>query len=395
METFVPRGNIYGPILPQFVLEKSITLGAKVMYAILCNYASERDHCWPSQATLAARLSCSISSVKKYLGELVNERLIEVQNEKCRSSIYYMLRPAALLSKQSTTVHTQSNSGSAQPKNGYLNTLNKESKNTNPPLPPKSAAPKQAASASTPAAGGVSSFAHDFERLWAMYPKKEAKGFALNAWNLLRKKGELPSIADLQRSIEQFMGTESWQREQGRFIPHFGNWLRGQRWLDSAISPKTELPQTNQPVTDARCKAFLDGEERIRQERQKERDTLRPSFEAFAAQFKEQGLSFHEPMAFGLWMYLHSKQCAPAASDVPEDNSLGIIDFLEAHKRNKLFAKTAKQPLPQANQNHSTTPTLISQSGFFSHCGDALRNLGFGSGLLPTRSALCGAGASL
>ena len=388
METFVPRGNIYGPILPQFVLEKSITLGAKVMYSLLCNYASERDHCWPSQATLAIRLSCSVSSVKKYLGELIKEHLIEVRHEKCRSSVYYMLRPVALSGRQPKIT-------SAQPKNGYINTLNKESKNTNPPLPPKSAAPKQAASASTPAAGGVSSFSQDFERLWALYPKKEAKGFALNAWQLLRNKGELPAFADLQRSIEQFLGTESWQREQGRFIPHFGNWLRGQRWLDSAISPKTELPQTNQPVTDARCKAFLDGEERIRQERQKERDTLRPSFEAFAAQFKEQGLSFHEPMAFGLWMYLHSKQCAPAASDVPEENSLGIIDFLEAHKRNKLFAKTAKQPLPQANQNHSTTPTLISQSGFFSHCGDALRNLGFSSSLLPTQSALCGAGASL
>ena len=395
METFVPRGNIYGPILPQFVLEKSITLGAKVMYAILCNYASERDHCWPSQATLAARLSCSISSVKKYLGELVNERLIEVQNEKCRSSIYYMLRPAALLSKQSTTVHTQSNSGSAQPKNGYLNTLNKESKNTNPPLPPKSAAPKQAASASTPAAGGVSSFTQDFEELWALYPKKEAKGFAFNAWQLLRKKGELPALAELQQSIKQLMGTECWQREQGRFIPHFGNWLRGQRWLDSAISPKAEKQPIKQAATDERCQVFLDGEERLRQERQKERDKLRPCFEAFAAKFTGQGQSFHEPMAFGLWMFLHSKQCAPSAIDVPENNSLGIIAFLEAHKRKKPSAKSAAQPLPQKNKNHSTHPVLLSQSGFFSHCGDALRNLGFGSGLLPTQSALCGAGVSL
>ncbi len=388
METFVPRGNIYGPILPQFVLEKSITLGAKVMYSLLCNYASERDHCWPSQATLAIRLSCSVSSVKKYLGELIKEHLIEVRHEKCRSSVYYMLRPVALSGRQPKIT-------SAQPKNGYINTLNKESKNTNPPLPPKSAAPKQAASASTPAAGGVSSFSQDFERLWALYPKKEAKGFALNAWQLLRNKGELPAFADLQRSIEQFLGTESWQREQGRFIPHFGNWLRGQRWLDSASSPKTELPQAKQPATDTRCQAFLDGEERIRQERQKERDTLRPYFEAFAAKFTGQGQSFHEPMAFGLWMFLHSKQCAPSATDVPENNSLGIIAFLEAHKRKKPSAKSAAQPLPQKNQHHSTHPVLLSQSGFFSHCGDALRNLGFGSGLLPTQSALCGAGASL
>ena len=44
METFAPKGKIFGPILPQFILEKRITLGAKVMYALLCNYAYEKDH---------------------------------------------------------------------------------------------------------------------------------------------------------------------------------------------------------------------------------------------------------------------------------------------------------------------------------------------------------------
>ncbi|WP_308599291.1 helix-turn-helix domain-containing protein, partial [uncultured Desulfovibrio sp.] len=63
METFAPKGKIFGPILPQFIFEKSISLGAKTMYALLCDYASEKDHCWPSQATLAKRLSCSISTV--------------------------------------------------------------------------------------------------------------------------------------------------------------------------------------------------------------------------------------------------------------------------------------------------------------------------------------------
>ena len=93
METFSPKGKIFGPILPQFILEKRITLGAKVMYALLCNYASEKDHCWPSHATLASRLSCSISSVKNYLAELVRENLIAIRKEHYRSSVYYLIRP--------------------------------------------------------------------------------------------------------------------------------------------------------------------------------------------------------------------------------------------------------------------------------------------------------------
>lgn len=42
MQTFTPRGKIHGPILPQFVLETSLSFGAKIMYALLCNYASEK-----------------------------------------------------------------------------------------------------------------------------------------------------------------------------------------------------------------------------------------------------------------------------------------------------------------------------------------------------------------
>ena len=90
METFAPKGNIRGPILPQFVLQMSITFGAKTMYAILCDYAADKDHCWPSQTTLAKRLSCSISSVKNYLAELVREKLISIKREQYRSSVYYL-----------------------------------------------------------------------------------------------------------------------------------------------------------------------------------------------------------------------------------------------------------------------------------------------------------------
>ena len=104
METFVPKGNIYGPILPQFVLQKSITFGAKTMYALLCDYAADKDHCWPSQATLAKRLSCSISSIKNYLAELVREKLISVKREQYRSSVYYILRPEDFSAKQETNL---------------------------------------------------------------------------------------------------------------------------------------------------------------------------------------------------------------------------------------------------------------------------------------------------
>ena len=127
METFSPKGKIFGPILPQFILEKRITLGAKVMYALLCNYASEKDHCWPSHATLASRLSCSISSVKNYLAELMRENLIAIRKEHYRSSVYYLIRPEhndnadESNPERSERVFTCNKSSS-----GYINNFNKQ-----------------------------------------------------------------------------------------------------------------------------------------------------------------------------------------------------------------------------------------------------------------------------
>lgn len=138
METFAPKGKIFGPILPQFILEKRITLGAKVMYALLCNYASEKDHCWPSHATLASRLSCSISSVKNYLAELVRENLIAIRKEHYRSSVYYLIRPEhnnnadESNSERSERVFTCNKSSS-----GYINNFNKQKQEKTPPFPPK------------------------------------------------------------------------------------------------------------------------------------------------------------------------------------------------------------------------------------------------------------------
>jgi hypothetical protein len=38
-------------------------------------------------------------------------------------------------------------------------------------------------------------------------------------------------------------------------------------------------------------------------------------------------------MAFGTWRFLHGRGQAPAPSDVPDDNTLGIMEFMRAFRR--------------------------------------------------------------
>lgn len=203
------------------------------MYALLCNYASDKDHCWPSQKTLAARLACSVSSIKNYLAELVRERLIEVRHENYRSSVYYILQPEALR-KRAAPAGDQPKYDSGQPESGHINNLSKQQEE-NSPLPPMKSERKDALSSSAPSAGGVGSAELDFETAWESYPRKEAKGFARMAWFKLLRSGQLPSLQELLSAIARSSASESWQKEQGRFIPQMANWLRGQRWLDPTL----------------------------------------------------------------------------------------------------------------------------------------------------------------
>lgn len=336
METFAPKGNIYGPILPQFVLQMSITFGAKTMYAILCDYAADKDHCWPSQTTLAKRLSCSISSVKNYLAELVREKLISIKREQYRSSVYYLLRPEELPQKQETNfADKQSEAGCHEAKSGYLTNLSKQRKEKYSPLSPHTPGETTASPVrrmvGTPAAGGVSSSLPDFESTWAIYPKKEAKGFARLAWLQLLRSGELPPLTELHTAIRRFASSESWQREQGRFVPQMGNWLRGQRWLD----PVRPSGQTGEERTQDLRRAMQAREER--EQRQHEawsanKARLRPLFDAFAAKFPPVA---NDAMPFGIWLHLHSQDRAPSADEVPPGNTLGIIEFLHDYKQRR------------------------------------------------------------
>lgn len=334
METFVPKGNICGPILPQFVLQKSITFGAKTMYALLCDYAADKDHCWPSQATLAKRLSCSVSSIKNYLAELVREKLISIKREQYRSSVYYLLCPEEFTDDKKTRfADRQSEDGSDRAKSGYLTNLSKQRKEKDSPFPPVAPAQTTAnpvrRAFRTPAAGGVSPSLQDFESTWVLYPKKDAKGFARLAWLQLLRSGQLPPLDEIRAAIRRFADSESWQREQGRFVPQMGNWLRGQRWLDP-LPPAEQTEQRHGLELRQAAQAWEEQERRVQEQQRAEKERLRPLFDAFAAKFPP---SSNNAMSFGMWLHLHSQNLAPSASDVPPANALGIVEFMNDFKR--------------------------------------------------------------
>ncbi len=137
METFIPRGRITGPILPSFVLRENISPGAKMLYALLCNHASDKDHCWPSHRFLAQELGYCVSSIKNWLGELVRARLLAIRRAAYRSSTYVLLRPrtGAASTASAVPVRRETNFDYPQANFGHRNNSRKNLEKL-PPYPP-------------------------------------------------------------------------------------------------------------------------------------------------------------------------------------------------------------------------------------------------------------------
>lgn len=153
-------------------------------------------------------------------------------------------------------------------------------------------------------------------------------------------------MARIEASIRHFMASDMWQREQGRFVQQMSNWLRGQRWLDASVTAAAKEAEAAQRAADA-LQAMQRKEEARKSAQDKEREALRPFFDAFAEKFQLHEKPWIRPMAFGLWMHLHEKHRAPTPSDVPDNNQLGIADFLQAFKRRCEEAAWRKPAVPE------------------------------------------------
>ena len=132
MDTYSPKGNIFGLIIPHFILERNISLGAMVVYSVLCDYAREKDHCWPSHNKIARRIKCSERSVKNYIAELVREKLIHIRNNFSHSNVYFLLRPVELVEQQTSD---QAEFASPQANFAHIKKL-RIKKRITPPFPP-------------------------------------------------------------------------------------------------------------------------------------------------------------------------------------------------------------------------------------------------------------------
>lgn len=83
----------------------------------------------------------------------------------------------------------------------------------------------------------------DFDRFWAIYPRKVGKASAEKVWKKIKVTADLFNL--MAASLAAWTVSTDWTKDGGQFIPHASTWLNGKRWED-------ELPQpagASQPAT--------------------------------------------------------------------------------------------------------------------------------------------------
>ena len=78
-----------------------------------------------------------------------------------------------------------------------------------------------------------------FEEFWKAYPKKKSKGDAEKAWRALKPDEHLQE--GILNALKVATTSEDWLKENGRYIPFPGSWIRAKRWLDDVESSANEF----------------------------------------------------------------------------------------------------------------------------------------------------------
>ena len=84
-----------------------------------------------------------------------------------------------------------------------------------------------------------------FQAFWGVYPRKDAKSKAKEAWAKLERMCEVDTelMGAILAAVTVYQRTEQWQREGGRYIPMAATWLNQRRWED-------EIQQAVRPTED-------------------------------------------------------------------------------------------------------------------------------------------------
>ena len=272
MRTFTPKSlflHVRDKFLPTFIRrDPSVSGNASYLYEMLFDFCGDKDHCYPTQSTLALLCKTTVRSVQNYIAELTRTGYIAVRkDEKTGRNIYYLLLSEhllALLRKLGIPTH-DSRITAEEPHENFSHDIRVNKKQDITPLSPLpvqevSSSPScrnrtgHPGSAPLPqrvqGRGDFSSLSrtgasqtthvlhrpteHEFEQLWLAWPQTATwamprnRQLALRVYRRMQRARQLPPIEKLLGIVEQYKLTDS--RWLNGYPPECSNWLHSRQF---------------------------------------------------------------------------------------------------------------------------------------------------------------------
>ena len=290
-------GGKYCKMSLDILARKDLSPTAKLVHAVLRDFANNKGLAWPATDTIARMVGRSERMVQTALRELEKINAIELAERRRTGRVWFVnksenisqeTQPIAKLKRNQLRRETQpvaeqnaTNCGS----NLYIgNNLNEPTLGTNTigdkspkvcELKSENCSTENSKTTCSPVTKkSKNSYSDEFEKIWQAYPNRAGKFEAFQKFKKLKRGGSLPEAAKLAEIIEQNKARNpAWQPNWAgdTFVPHFKTWLNQRRWEDE-LPAQGNQPQQNSPqaLTAAdRLAAF-----RKRQEQTNEKQLL-------------------------------------------------------------------------------------------------------------------------
>ncbi|TXH08329.1 MAG: helix-turn-helix domain-containing protein [Hyphomicrobiaceae bacterium] len=225
---------------------------ARLVHALLIDYDTEEGGCYPGRERLANDLGTSIPTIDRALTELCKAGLI-IKKRQGRGhtnnyTIVHESSPVMTLmpdDSSSKTTKTHDSSPVRTPESSPVSSPESSPVMTKPdvvkpdelnqkryvPPPPQNRTPQRQS-------GGAVQYTKDFERVYALIPKRDKKLQAFRVWESINPDAALAE--QIARAMQQqVQANPRWREEGARFCPALDVWLTNRRWEDAAPSPAT------------------------------------------------------------------------------------------------------------------------------------------------------------
>lgn len=197
-----------------------LSLKARGLYVLMASLPENWEY---TIAGLAKKAGTGRDQIRSALQELLHVGyLVKEQTHgndgRFAKNVFVLQEEAPPLSENTTAEKTTAEKPSTE--KSTENNKDKKKKERKPPISPEGEA--------------------RFQAFWSMYPRKDAKSKAKEAWAKLERMGEVDTelMGAILAAVTVYNRTEQWQREGGRYVPMAATWINQRRWEDE-VAPVT------------------------------------------------------------------------------------------------------------------------------------------------------------